>query len=94
MKSESQVLFNNNNKLQDAGGNFNNMKNMPIQANSRSQNLKPLPTYSQLSMSNALLSQGFYDQNQKNVNFEEYNFQLPAIDSLNRNIHLTELKLK
>lgn len=91
MKSESQVLFNNNNKLQDAGGNFNNMKNMPIQANSRSQNLKPLPTYSQLSMSNALLSQGFYDQNQKQLKRTQtppknLNFQLSSMDIQN-NIH-------
>ncbi len=92
MKSESQILFNNNNnKFQEAGGNFNNMKNMPIQANSRSQNLKPLPTYSQLSMSNALLSQAFYDQNQKQLKRTQtppknLNFKLSSMDIQN-NVH-------
>ena len=91
MKSESQILFNNNNTFQDAGGNFNNTKNMPIQANSRSQNLKPLPTYSQLSMSNALLSQAFYDQNQKQLKRTQtppknLNFQLLSMDIQN-NVH-------
>ena len=66
MKSESQILFNN--KFLDAGSSAKiSINNSPhINANTSNRNLKPLPTYSQLSMSNTLLSNhSFQDQNLK-----------------------------
>jgi len=61
------------------------MKNAPSQSNSRSQNLKPLPTYSQLSMSNALLSnQSYQEQSSKQKRVQTppkiLNFQMSATD--------------
>ena len=90
MKSDPQALFNN---LQN-GSNHSNatVKNLahhntmqPISSN-RNQHLKPLPTYSQLALSNSLLTnQAFNDQQLKYKRTQtppnNLNYQLANVDS-------------